>query len=242
MTERGWENVVAALSDRGRYPYIPTALAQHAKLAFKSNRDKRWPWVLLGDDMEEILTGINTIFQQAVEATGFTPDELLRATEINVKDSGQFRIDGAFAEIRAMNFLYTEGFIAIRPIISKNTKEADIVAAYNGERFAIEVTHSAAGSPKKSLEEWIFNKLVKDKKLGQLEQTRIQYSCSKLALISIINNESILAVKVRSDFMKIAETVWNNLGRRPDLHIAIVTGREAFGYGPDDVVFPEWPR
>ena len=68
---------------------------------------------------------ITFLLTRTLTITELSPDDLLKRTDFDYRDTDPTRISSAFAEIRAINFLDEEGFVEIEPLQAKSKRKAD---------------------------------------------------------------------------------------------------------------------
>lgn len=239
------DTVLRVFADKEKFPNIPTDLIEHAKLCFQRENYNRLTHALLSEGAEEVLTAIDQMFARASEITGLPPRELLKRTDFNYRDTDPIRIDAAFAEIRTVNFLGSQGFVDIEPLQStKGKKKADIVARRGNEKYAIEVANSIYEAKRRimipQLKDWLLSRYYGDHKNEQLKITALELGCQRRVFIAVINTEHIVIFRERKYFCEAAKLTWEEAERDPEFHICLVTGKSSPD-GPDDCVFPEWP-
>jgi len=245
MAQSNLNRGLALLSNLKSYPRIPRSLINYTERCIKKGITNRFTEAII-EDPESTIRAIDGMFEKACSATGLNPDELLNATDFNYKDLDPTRITSAFAEIRSINFLKLEGFVRIRPIKASSEKSSDIVADRDGLKYAIEVVNSiynARGrfSPDQ-LKRWLLNRLIGEGKSAQLVATASDLTHARRVFICIVDTAATAALQTNAEFLEAAKMAWQEAGNDPLLHVCIVTGREALGYGRDDSVFPPWPE
>lgn len=227
-----------------RFSYIPEDLIKYVKLCFERNQYNRLTDFLL-ESPHECSKRVNNLFEFASKATNLSPSELLKATDFDIQDIDRTRIESAFAELRAINFLNEEGFNSIIPIRSKGKQVADIIASRHGTKYAVEVTNSSYYTKNRwnneQFSQWLLRKLIKEKKMEQLKVTMAQLDCERSILIAVLSNVDGIALNTFKDYEEDAKQAWEIAGKVDIFHIAFVTGQKALGYGLDDCVFPSWP-
>lgn len=236
---------LALLSNVKSYPSIPRSLINYTERCIKKGITNRFTEAI-NENPESTIRAIDGMFEKACLATGLNPDELLNATDFNYKDLDPTRITSAFAEIRSINFFKQEGFVRIRPIKASSEKSSDIVADRDGLHYAVEVANSiynARGrfSPEQ-LKRWIINRLIGECKAVQLDATASDLTYARRVFVCIVDTTATVVLQTNAEFFEAAKMAWQEAGNDPLLHVCIVTGREALGYGNDDSVFPPWPE
>jgi len=235
---------VELLSDTNRFPNIPKDLVKHTRKCMKDGVANRLTRAL-PERPEATIKAIDTMFAKASQATGLSPDELLKATDFKYRDTHPTRITSAFAEIRSINFLQEEGFSTIRLLKAGSKRSADIVAEKSGVTYAIEVANSIYDAGKRftteQLKNWLLSRLLREKKMAQLRSTAAQFDSARRIFVAVVDTAATVALQTHEEFLEAAELAWRGAGEDPLLHICIVTGGVALGYGRDDSIFPPWP-
>lgn len=236
---------LALLSNVTSYPSIPRSLIKYTERCIKKGISNRLTEAIT-EDPEVTIKAIDGMFEKACLATGLNPNELFNATDFNYKDLDPARLTSAFAEIRSINFLKQEGFVKIRPIRAMSEKSSDIVAERDGINYAVEVANSIYNthgrfSPEQ-LKDWVINRLIREGKSAQLEAMAIDLTHARRVFICIVDTAATVALQTNEEFLEAAKMAWQEAGNVPLLHVCIVTGREALGYGNDNSVFPPWPE
>lgn len=236
---------LALLSNVTSYPSIPRSLTKYTEMCIKKGISNRLTKAIT-ENPEAIIKAIDGMFEKTCSATGLNPDNLFNATDFNYNDLDPARLPSAFAEIRSINFLKQEGFVKIKPIRARSEKSFDIVAEREGLNYAVEVANSiynAHGrfSPEQ-LKDWVINRLIREGKSAQLKATTIDLTQARRVFICIVDTAATVALQTNQEFLEAARMAWREAGNDPLLHVCIVTGREALGYGGDDSVFPPWPE
>ena len=156
------KEALSMFSDAERYPFIPRRLPTYAEACILNGRSNRLTGAVECKNLK-VFEAINRMFQLACEATGLKPDELLRKTDFHPRDMSSTRLDSAFAEIRAVNFLAEEGFTNLRLLPAGKKKRADILGTLNGKLFAIEVANSIFDADKRveppQLADWLIGRV-----------------------------------------------------------------------------------
>jgi len=238
------KDALSLFSDTSRYPYIPKALSSYIEGCVAKKLNNRLVNAVQGKKTK-VFENVNRMFELASDATGLTPDELLRRTDFNDSDMSPTRLDSAFAEIRTINYLKEQGFVHINLLQAGKHKKADILATFKDIEFAIEVVNSIFSANKRveplQLKDWLIGRASSDEKTEQLEQTSKETSVSHTILIGVVDTFFSVVFNTHNDYCDAAKLAWEELNREKGFHVAFVTGREALGYGRDDCVFPELP-
>jgi len=245
MPQSNLNRGLALLSNVTSYPSIPRSLINYTERCIKKGITNRFTEAII-ENPELAIRAIDGMFEKACSATGLSPDELFNATDFNYKDLDPTRITSAFAEIRSINFLKQEGFVSIRPIKASSEKSSDIVADREGLNYAVEVANSiynARGrfSPQQ-LKDWLINRLIGEGKSAQLDATASDLTHARRVFICVIDTAATVALQTNEEFLEAAKEAWLEAGKDPLLHVCIVTGRKALGYGRDDCVISRSPK
>jgi hypothetical protein len=243
MKRINWDEALKVFADRERFPDIPDNLVKYAKRCFEKENHNRLTRALLGD-AEEVTNGVALMFKRAAEITGLPPGDLLKRTDFDYRDTASTRIESAFAEIRAINFLCQEGFVDIEPLQAKRKRKADIIAKKGQEKYAIEVANSIYEAKGRftiiELKDWLLKRYYDDHKNEQLKITALEFECQRRVFVAVVDTKAIVIFRIHKDFCAAAKLAWEEAGRDSGLHICLVTGRSS-SYGRDDCIFPEWP-
>jgi hypothetical protein len=234
-------SALETFADNSRYPHIPQALVTHARLCITQSTESRLVDDLL-IDAEKTSQAFDRLFDQASKITGLSPSDLLSATGFSPRDLDTARLESALAEIRTIIFLNAQSFQDILPLRAKHTRMADFVARRGNEKYAVEVADSTYNATKRfSIEQlagWVVSRYQKEGKASQLEYTVSAEHCRRKVFVAIINTRLTAALQTHREFYEAAQRAWIAVGPDTTLHICVVTGKETFGYGPDDAVFP----
>lgn len=238
-------NILRFLSDSTTYPCIPKTLIDYTRNCLAAGVTSRYIDILVSDT-ELTVGAINRMFEEASRITGLSPDELLRATDFHPNDLDPHRVEAAFAEVRTISFLDSEGFTDIQPLPASGAREADFLARNNRRLFAIEVADSVFDAANRNspdeLVQWAFERAMGDNKIQQIEQTMNSRGCSRGAFIFAVDTQGPTVWLTRLDFESVVMDVWRELGPRCDIHVGAFTGRVTLRNIPDDVMFPEGSR
>jgi len=233
------------LSNVTSYPSIPRSLIKYTERCTKKGITNRLTEALT-EDPEATIQAIDKMFEIACSATGLNPDELFNTTDFNYKDLDPTRLTSAFAEIRSINFLQQEGFRRIRPIKGTSEKSSDIVAERDGFHYAVEVANSIYNARRRfspeQLKNWLIDRLIREGKSAQLDATAGDLTNARRVFICVVDTVATVALQTNEEFHEAAKMAWQEAGNDPLLHLCLVTGRVALGYGRDDSVFPPWPE
>lgn len=245
MPQSNLDRGLVLLSNVTSHPSIPRALVKYTDMCIKKGITNRLTNAIT-EYPEATIKAIDTMFKIACAATDLNPDELFRATDFNYKDLDPTRLTSAFAEIRSINFLQQEGFRRIRPIKATTKKSSDIVAERNGFDYAVEVANSiydARGrfSPEQ-IKDWLIDRLIREGKSMQLDATACGLTHARKVFIGVVDTVATVTLQTNEEYLEAAKMAWQEAGNDPLLHLCIVTGRVALGYGRDDSVFPTWPE
>jgi len=239
------QHALSLFSDISRFPYIPKILSSYVETCVANKLSNRLVEAVLGE-RTKVFENINRMFQLASEATGLTPDELLRKTDFNSRDMSPTRLDSAFAEIRTVNYLKEQGFESIKLLKAGKQKKADILATFRDIEFAVEVANSIFSADKRvepfQLRDWLVGRASSDGKTGQLDKTSEETSASRTILVGVIDTFFSIVFNTHNDYCEAAKLAWEELNGEEGFYVAFVTGRDAMGYGPDDCVFPDLPN
>jgi len=234
---------VKILADHSIYPNIPYDLVKHLKLTIREGRPNRFTNEYLSMP-HRVAEGLDKMFAKASKITRLESADLLRSTDFKWRDLDPTRIESALAEIRAIFFLDEQGFSDINPLRSRGRKEADLIAARHKTKYAIEVADSYYYAAKRFSSEqianWIISRYQDEEKYKQLEATSRRSNCQRQVFIAIIDTRRTVALQVHENFLNAAIIAWEGIGMNANLHVCVVTGREALGYGKDDAIYPEW--
>ncbi len=236
------ENKIDSL--KSQFPNIPHDIFLHYFL-LSQRKIKNSSFVdAINDSPNNTWPAIDRMFNMASTATGKSSDQLIKLTGFNSIDLDPGRIDSAFAEIRTINYLNNQGFSNLQLIGASKTKNADLIANFKNNKYAIEVACSPWDiNYRFTIEEmacWIVKKLYDDGKIIQLNNTAGKYKCDRKAFIGIINSAAAVALQTHIEFLSASKKAWDQLGKDNSLHIALVTGRMEMSIGPDDAVYPPW--
>lgn len=239
-----WQEVRKTYANRDLYPFIPADLIRHMDQLVEKDVENRALEATLANP-EMVIPAVNSMFRTASRITGLDSDEILRRTDFHPNDVAPERIESAFAEVRAINFLDVEGFVDIEPLRAGKGKKADISARREHTPYAVEVATSiydAAGrySPEQ-MSDWLIGRAKADGKIAQLDQTVGDLGAGRGALIGIVDTNAPVIFQEHPAFLRAARMAWEQLGRPEEKHVCLVTGRETVGIGRDDAVYPPWP-
>ena len=237
------EGAISTIADRKRYPNIPPGLVKHVRYLASNHIESRILKSLV-QTPEAVAGRIDELFSKASSITGKPPDELLSSTDFHWREKDSSRIEAAFAEIRAINFLDKHRFRDITLLASRRKRKADIRAERCGLVYAIEVADSNYYAHNRvqpeQIANWIQHQLMEAGKSAQLQHTAREIRAAKQAFIAIIDTEGAVPLNTNADYLRAAQDAWSAAGSPPNLHLCVVTGRQALGYPPDDAVFPPW--
>lgn len=236
--------IISLISNKDLFPHFPKALVEHIELLVSSKSDNRLLSVLK-DSPQKTAAAINSVFKIASEATNMTADDLLKRSDFNKNDLDPTRIDAAFAEIRGINYLSEQNFTDIQLLKADFlSKKADLVAKRKSVKWVGEVLcsiYEAKGRfTSQQISKWLSSRFNQDKS-AQLNKTLEDQQAQKKVIAGIINTKVAVALQTHDDFLAAATMSWKSCGSDPDLHVCLVTGRNAIGYGKDDAVYPPWP-
>ncbi len=241
--EKDINHALAVIGDSTHFPNIPRALVKHLGRLAAQGVECRILRQLL-DNPEQTSGAIDSMFAAVIAATGLAGDELLHAADFHWHEQDPARIEAAFAEIRAVNFLHEQGFQDIALLPSRRRQRADIRAKRSGQLYVVEVAESSFSARDRAqqseLSRWLLAQL-QGGKTAQLRATAQESGADRMAFIAMIDTEGALPWNTHDDFLAASQSVWVSLGRPDDLHVCAVTGRQALGYPPDDAVVPPWP-
>ena len=243
MVKESWDEILGILCNSARFPYIPEDLIKYIRKLLREGSQNRFIEALR-DNTERPMDAVNSMFKTASEITGHRSDELLKRTDFNYRDMDPSRIESAFAEIRSINWLHTEGFVGIKPLSARSKRTADIIAKRRNNYYAIEVVNSIYDARDRftpeELKDWLLGRLLGDKKSVQLDTTAAELKNARRVFIGIVDTNEPVIFQTHEGFFTAAKLAWKAAGGDPKLHICFVTGRQAVGYGRDDSVFPDW--
>lgn len=238
------EGAISLFSDFSQFPYIPKILSAYVEQCVANNLNNRLVDAVRGK-RTRVFENIDRMFRLARDATGLTPDDLLRKTDFNSLDMSPTRLDSAFAEIRAVNYLKEQGFDDINLLKAGKKKKADILAKFRGIEFAVEVANSIFSANKRvepyQLSDWLIGRASSDGKTTQLVQTSVETTASRTILVGVVDTFYSVVFNTHNDYCEAAKLAWEKLDGKEGFHVAFVTGKEAVGYGRDDCIFPELP-
>jgi len=239
-----WETIRLKMEDCMQYPKIPPLLLKVFDTCFKKGKINRAMAAILSRP-ENTLEAINKMFAIAAQATGLESEALLKSTGLNHKDTSPERLESAFAEIRAINFLSEEKFDQIKPLTgSAEAKRADICALKDNEKYSIEVVNSIYTAQNRTtpdeLFKWLISRIRGEQKNNQVQRTANEEGAKKKVYIAIVDSYEATIYLTHTDFMSASKEAWEQLGSDPDTHVCFVTGRVEMTEGRDDSVFPPW--
>jgi hypothetical protein len=234
------ESIISAMR---KNEYIPIQLIEYTTGALKSDNNSRYKNAL-SENHNAVINRISDMIQISTKATNLSPEGIFKAAGFNKNDLDPTKLESMFGELRTVNHLYNEGFRDIAFIRTSKEKSADLSAKRENIKYVIEVTLSSsyAGKNKWRQDEIVnfcINKLKNEKKLDQLQTSLAKEPCDRMVFALVIDTEDKVALNCSEDYLNIARDVWK-LCNIPYLHICIITGRIALGYGKDDIVFPPW--
>ncbi len=240
-----WRTVRPELMNNDGYSSIPTKLVQQIDRCIEQGQLNRAISAIL-EAPHKVLPAINEMFAMAASVTGLDSDEILRRTDFHHRDTAPERIESAFAEVRAINFLHQQEFTQIQPLRQQRTKCADIIASRDGEPYAVEVVTSiyeARGrfTPER-LGMWLVERIKSDRKDKQVEASSGSVHGRRKVFLAVVDSADAVALQVHDEFQNAARHVWEKLECDSDTHVCFVTGRVTLGYGSDDAIFPQWPE
>ncbi len=242
ITSEPWLRARDLLMNRTLLPMIPASLVRNLELCARNGIPIRAMRRIL-EDPEGVPRAINRMFELASIATRLDPEELLRRADFRWQDLGPHRLESAFAEIRALNFLHDQEFREIKPIRAKAEKFADIFARNGSYGYAAEVVLSIYEAPRRfsaqQLARWLISRLGEGK-LDQLDRAAVEFGAEKKIVIVIVDGASVVDLQSHEDFHEAAQIAWQALGGPQCLHVCFVTGSSKLDYGPDDAIFPGW--
>lgn len=245
MQQSTMDRGLAILSNSTAFSNIPQVLMKYTDRCIKKGVTNRLTKAL-AKDPNATTQSIARMFEKACEATGLTPDVLLKATDFNYRDTDPNRLTAAFAEIRSINFLQQEGFSRIRLFKASAKKGSDIAAERCGLNYAVEVVNSIYDARRRfspeQIKDWLIGRLISERKSAQLNATAGQLKNARRIFIGVVDTAATVALQTHEEFLEAAKMAWREAGEDPLLHLCIVTGRVALGYGRDDSIFPPWPE
>ena len=223
--------------------HVPNDIVRYVSFCIEQNQTNRLINELIRDAVATA-DGLDIFFEKASKITGHSPEDVLKLTEFSRRDIDPSRIESAIAQLRAIFFLDSQEFNSIVLVPTEEKKSADLVAARDGEKYAVEVINSIYDAPRRfssqQMAEWAFSRLTSEGKKSQIVLTSAQHACSKGVFIAVISTAATAALQTHEDFLEAASLAWEYIGSPPTLYVCMVTGRVTFGYGPDDAVFPPW--
>lgn len=238
------------LETRLRDSDLPTAIKNHLISCIHEVKRHHWH-----EDLEEhfdlVVTSTNMIVDAACQNTGRDRDSLLRDTDFDPNDLDADRLDAAIGELRGINHLRHEGFKNIKLLrAQRGTRTADLVAERDGQKYALDVACSSAGTARTvdALAGYMVE--VCRLKERQLNNTKEKYRCKYRVLLFVVNSDPALVFGCQPLYRRAAREVYEVLGSPADYFVIVMTGQitavaggEADSFqGPDDVVYPEWPK
>lgn len=183
---------------------------------------------------------IDALFQRACENTGHNRDELLSLLSFDSSNQDADMLQSMFAVMRTINILDDIGFKGIKPLpATKIRKEADLLASWTDELFAIEVFRANERTwrfPGYKCEEYIARRFTDEKKF-QLEATVTKYDCNKSLLVIVFDSDSKALLETR----ELEEVVWQAYvasGLPVKTHFLLFTGTQTPGVGNDYAIWP----
>ncbi len=188
---------------------------------------------------EATFRSLDRVFQECTRIVSLSPDDLLRKVDFNKNDLSPERIESLLGELLTILFLHEKGFTDIVPIRAGAKKSPDFSASAYGRNFLVEVVTSPHFAPRvfhESVVKWAIGRLKHKDKRGQFEGE--SGACGRMFVI-VLYSSGAVALNQRSDYLAMVTEVWQGLGSQDNLFIALVTGRESLGEGPDDCVFPD---
>lgn len=238
------------LQERIEKSHLPDPVKQHLRLSIEAGKRHRWHDAL-EDDFETVVQNTLEVVNAACTNTGQNPDSLFRGADFNPRNIDPDRLDAAIAEFRGINHLAREGFRNIELLPAQtDTRTADIVCARNGKRYALDVACSSAGAdrPVEKLSTYMIG--VCERKEEQLRNTRKASGCDYSGVVFVVNSELALVFGYQLLYRRAARQVYEALGSPRDYHVIVVTGQVAAVaggqdgpfVGPDDIVYPDWPK
>jgi hypothetical protein len=223
--------------------HIPKELVKFVALCIEEGTTNRLVQEL---QLNEAATAdaLDGFFLRSSEATELDPAAVLSATGFSWRDLDPSRIESAIAQLRAIFFLDAQGFTDIKLIPTQAGRSSDMVAIRGKRKFAVEVANSIYGASSRftseQLASWAFSRWESEGKNAQIEATSQEHGCERGAFIAVISTQNAAALQTHPEFSQAAALAWDYIGSPQHIHVCMVTGREAPGYGPDDAVSPPW--
>ena len=223
---------------------VPPELAKYISLCIEQGQTNRLLRELI-HDAPATLDGLDRFFRQAAQATGLSPTAVLSATGFSWRDLDPSRIESAIAQLRAIFFLDAQGFTELILIPAREGRSSDTTAILREYKYAVEVFNSIYDASERfssqQLADWAFSRVESGGKKSQIAATSKEHSCTRGAFVAVISTQPAAALQTHPQFLKAARLTWEYIGSPSHLHVCMVTGRVALGYGPDDAFYPPWP-
>ncbi len=234
------------MTDPAAYPAIPEVIwAYYEKIL---DRKLEHPLVKAIKTQGEGRTwqSINDLFSITAKNTGLVSDKLL--TELGFKENNfdNNHLQSIFGVMRAINMLHTLGFSEIKPLpAKKKTRECDLRAEHNSQRFAIEVMRSSEAAyrfpdhedPVHDLPTYVVRRY--QEKHTQLTATMKAHNCYKALLVVVMDSPPAKQLTESGEWDGIAKNIFENMKNPPDIHILLFTGlRDAKTDTDEYAVYP----
>jgi hypothetical protein len=225
-------------------PNIPDHIPRHIRYTIEQGQTNQLI-AELKRDARQTAQGLDRYFSRAAQVTAMTPRDVLEATGFSWRDIDPSRIQSAIAQLRAIFFLDSQGFVEITLIPAQQHRSADMTAKHGEVKYAAEVFNSIYEATERftssELASWAFSRWTSEGKASQVRSTSRSHDCKRGILIAVISTQATAFFQTHGDFLTAAQLGWRQIGSPVDIHVCMVTGRETPGYGPDDAVFPPFP-
>lgn len=225
---------------------IPAEFAEHL---ITCNGNPRFTQLrkALTERPEQTLNSIDRCFERVCSVTRMTGPELLASMDFEGRDIDPDRLDATFGVLRAIVFLDERGFVKIVPLRATRTRQADLRASFNGQKFAIEVMTSSrssyryAGHVNRSsdLECYIVDK-YQERKQAQLESTAKEINADCRLFVLVLNSNPARLLMQRDEYLEVLQNAYQDLSGPKQVFLGIVTGLSSDGL-LDDIIYPDLP-
>ena len=223
---------------------VPSELAKYVSLCIEQGQTNRL-LLELTRDASATAQGLDRFFRRASQATGLSPTAVLGATGFSWRDLDPSRIESAIAQLRAIFFLDGQRFTELTLIPARKGRSSDTTAILREDKYAVEVFNSIYDASERfsgqELADWAFSRVESGGKKSQIAATSKEHFCTRGAFVAVISTQPTVALQTHPQFLEAARLTWEYIGSPSHLHVCMVTGRVALGYGPDDAFYPPWP-
>lgn len=227
--------------DVAAYPSIPPAIWSYYRKLLYAKPSHPLVRAIKNQGESPTWKAIDELLKIAGDNTGLAPQGLLKVVGFNENNLDNSHIQAVFGVLRTINMLCNLGFTKPRPLpAKKSTRECDLLAEYNGARYAIEVFRSSEAAyrfpnhkdPARNLQSYITRR--HKKKRTQLAATMKAYNCSKALLIVVMDSSPAKQLTRSDEWDEIARSAYHTMGSPTDTHLLIFTGLKDFRTGGDD--------